>query len=104
MDHIIQKAISQLLLNKAQQALSKPYSHYIGIKLIATRPEDCKNNDFECLSTLTDISVSTLKRFLKLSSPLNYQNKEKMLDFMEYTNWDTLVQDAVCYIEQKVAS
>jgi len=91
----IQYCIAQLLLDKAREILAKPYNHYGGLGLNAQTPLECRNQDYRALATMTDISISTIKRFLNLDCQLNYQNQEKILRFMEYADWDTLVMEAL---------
>jgi len=95
MKKTIQYAIAQLLLNKARKILAKPHSHYGGLALRAQTPLECRNQDYQALATMTDISVSTIKRFLKLDCQLNYQNQEKILHFMGFSDWDTLILEAL---------
>jgi hypothetical protein len=99
MDNIIQRAIAQLLINKAHQVLNQPYNHYTGLCLEAQKPEDCRNQDFEALAVMTDMSISSLKRFLKLSHQISYHNKRKLLSFFGYGHWDELIISVV----QKIA-
>lgn len=95
MEQIIQRAVAQLLLDQAHKILQQPHTHYVGLKLRAHYPEECRNKDFEALETMTEINISTLKRFMSLSTSLNYQNKQKILQFMNYLSWDTLVIEVV---------
>ncbi|OJJ21770.1 hypothetical protein BKI52_14815 [marine bacterium AO1-C] len=95
MKKTIQYAITQLLLNQAQEVIAKPHSHYAGLHLQAQTPTECRNQDYQALATMTDISISTIKRFLRLDCQLNYQNQEKLLHFLGFTDWDTLVMEAL---------
>lgn len=104
MEKIIQRAIAQLFLDQAHTILRQPQNHYLGLTLMAYRPEDCRNVDIESLETMTEISTSTLKRFFKLSYQLNEQNKQKMLHFMGVPDWESLRLSALQYIESKVIS
>ncbi|OJJ21772.1 hypothetical protein BKI52_14825 [marine bacterium AO1-C] len=95
MQPIIQKAIANLLLQKAQALLNQPHSHYLGLRLTAKFPEDCRNGDIETLASMTDLNTSTLRRFMSYNGRLNYQNQQKILKFLGYQNWDILLIDAV---------
>lgn len=95
MQPIIQKAIANLLLQKAQALLNQPHSHYLGLRLKAQFPEDCRNGDIETLASMTDLNTSTMRRFMSYNGRLNYQNQQKILKFLEYQNWDVLLIDAV---------
>ncbi|HAS43071.1 MAG TPA: hypothetical protein DCS93_21505 [Microscillaceae bacterium] len=95
MQPIIQKAIANLLLQKAQALLNQPHNHYLGLQLKAKFPEDCRNEDIETLASMTDLNTSTLRRFMSYTGRLNYQNQQKILLFLEYKNWDVLLIDAV---------
>ncbi|OJJ18868.1 hypothetical protein BKI52_25190 [marine bacterium AO1-C] len=82
-----------MILERANELLGRPASGLTYCKRIPQKPEDCTYKDFRNLSSMTDISISTLKRLFnseattKCLGKLNTINQEKIVQFLGYEDW-----------------
>ena len=85
-----------MILERAKELLERPASDLTYCKKIPLCPTDCKYQDFRNLSSMTDISISTLNRLFKYDAAatclgkLHSITQEKIVQFLGYEDWVTL--------------
>ena len=90
---ILKKMIAVLILDRANELLEMPANNLTYCKKIPRTPEDCTYKDFGNLSSMTDMSISTLNRLfrseakVKRLGKLSTLNEEKIVQFLGYDDW-----------------
>ena len=93
---VFKKTIALLILERANELLEKPANCLTYCKNIPQSPEDCRYKDFRNLSSMTDMSISTLNRLFKQDTEakclgkLNSLNRKKIVQFLGCEDWLTV--------------
>ena len=85
-----------MILERANELLERPANNVTYCKKMPLHPDDCKYKDFRNLSSMTDISISTLTRLFKHDATatclgkLHTLTQEKIVQFLGCEDWLTL--------------
>lgn len=102
---LYKKTIACLLLEKARELMQKPATTFTFCERLPCLPHQCRHKDFRNLSSMTDLSISTLSRLFKgnhtgIQRKINSFNQHKIVRFLEYENWKALEEDVLKTIMQ----
>jgi hypothetical protein len=105
--NLFKHTIALMLLERANELLAKPANSLTYCNKIPQNPSDCKYEDFRNLSSMTDISISTLNRLFKCEGhsnclrKLNTTNQKKIVQFLGLENWLTVETEAFKKVVEK---
>lgn len=107
--NLFKHTIALMILERANELLAKPANSLTYCKKIPQNPEDCKYKDLRNLSSMTDISVSTINRLFKCEDhsnclgKLNTTNQKKIVQFLGLEDWFTVEKVAFKKVMEKDA-